>query len=106
MAMGRSREGPSFFTSAGARLMMMVVGGEGVAGVDDGGADALDGFLDGGLGQADDEGLLQALVGDVNLDLAGDGVDADQDEAVDFRKHARTSLFEKAGNIVGELRAG
>ena len=61
--------------------------GERVAGVDDGPADALDGFLDGELGEADDDGLFEAGLGDVYFDLAEDGVDADEDEAVDSGEH-------------------
>ena len=61
------------------------------AAVDHGAFDALDGLLDAGLGEAGDDGLLHAGVGAVALDLAEEGVDADEDEGLDSGEHARVA---------------
>jgi hypothetical protein len=65
------------------------VAGEGEAGVDHRPADAFDGFLHGGLGEAHDGSSGQAALGDIHFDFAGDGVDAGEDVGVDGGEHGR-----------------
>ena len=67
------------------------LGGEAGAGVADGGADALAGFVDGGVGEADDGGLGQAA-GDVDFDADGCAVEADDGSSVDSGVHGASSL--------------
>ena len=71
----------------GGEVDQELVSGEGVAAVDDGAADAFDGLFDGGLWEADDESFFEALFADIDFDFTKDGVDADEDEAMDSGKH-------------------
>jgi len=68
-AMGRSNVGPSFFTSAGARLMV-VLPSEICSRICQRGRDAVARFLHGGVGQSDDDDERVAVAG-VDLDLDG-----------------------------------
>ena len=58
------------------------------AGVDDRPLDAVRAFLDGRLGQADQNGFRQPGGRDVDLDLDRQGVDAQQREGFEFGEHA------------------
>lgn len=82
---GEVEAGGVLFDVGGGEVDEEGVLGEGVAGVDDGAADAFDGLFNGGLGEADDGGLLEATLGDIDFDLTELGVDAEEDEGVDSR---------------------
>ncbi len=49
-------------------------------------------FLDGGLGKADKDLLGQSAGGDIDLDLNGQGLEADESEGLEFGKHSFVAL--------------
>jgi hypothetical protein len=83
---GEIERGAFFFDVGGCEVDDELMDGEGVAAVDDGAADAFDGLFDGGLCEADDESFFEALFADIDFDFTKDGVDADEDEAMDSGK--------------------
>jgi len=77
---GQVVDGPFLADVGRGEVDDVAPGGEAVAGVEHGGSDALDGLADRGVGQADDLRLVEALLAQVDLDLAGAGVDAGEHE--------------------------
>jgi hypothetical protein len=79
----------------------------GVAGVGEGGADALEGFFHAGVGQADDElaGVGGGVV-EVDLDLAGEGVDAGEEVGLDACEHMGSVEETGRSGEVAEWRSG
>jgi hypothetical protein len=91
-------EGVAFLAEVGGgEVDDEATGGEAVAAVVEGGADAVDGFADGGVGEADDGGAGALLhvdfLGVIDFDFAGEGVDALKDGGVDFGEHDRTPSY-------------
>ncbi len=62
--------------------------------------DAMRAFLDGRLGKADQDLLGQSAGGDIDLDLDGQGLDADEREGFEFGEHRRVIP------LSGRARAG
>ena len=86
----RQFQGVAFFAEVGGgEIDGEEAFGEAVAAVEESGADAVEGFFDGGVGEADDGGFGAGLgaFGVIDFDFAGKRIDALQNEGVDFGEH-------------------
>ena len=94
MAMGRSKPEPSFLMSAGARLMVMRVGGMSKPEFLMAERTRSRRLADGGVGQADgvEDFLVEHDAGEVDFDVDDVGVDAVDGGAAGFEEHRRPEL--------------
>jgi hypothetical protein len=94
---GKVEAGALFFDVSGGEVDGDVGGGEVEAGVADGGADAVAGFTDGGIGEADgvEVVILRFDSGEIDFDVNDVGVDAVDRGAEGFEEH------ESAGSVQG-----
>ena len=87
IAIGRSSAGPSFFTSAGARLISIAWAGNAYPElIIARRTRSIDSFT-AVCGKADHRGFAQPALADIHFDFAEQRVDAHEDEAMYFCEH-------------------
>ena len=96
--MGRSKPEPSFFMSAGARLMVMLGGGNIVAAIFQRGADAVAAFAHRSIGQSDGVKVVSSVLMpetvDFNLNEVGvDSINRGAESLIEHEWRAQTDLI-------------
>ncbi len=106
--MGSSRAARFLFEIGGGEVDDHSSFGPAVAAIEECGADAVDGFFDGGVGESDDGGFGEGFgaFGEIDFDFAGECVDALEDEGVDFGEHENLPMMWSGGRVMVGVGVG